>query len=386
MGREIPPGLLALARAQADVVSRRQAMANGMSSSAVRSKVANGRWRQIHPGVYLIFTGPIGRDAELWAAVLYAGWGAQLSHETAAELLRLTDTRSALIHLKIPAKRSVHPQEGMVIHRSSYMEHGWRFARGVPPHTLVEETVTDLLGTAVYFDDAVGWITRAFQRNLTSEANLRRAVAARKKVRWRDRLDEIIPMAATGTHSPLEYRYDRDVERAHGLPPARKQVPFTKPDGTRGFRDRYYDEYGLVVELDGKQHRDDEHRDGDRRRDNAATATTGATLRYGWGDVTRTRCETAAQVYAALRKRGYTGKLKPCSATCTALTEPTPLRPGTRGQAGVGLTGAGAEPFFPVERVGTDSLAGRGRARGRRVVGHLRCEDAFAAGQLRELG
>lgn len=189
----------------------------------------------------------------------------------------------------------------------------------------------DLLDTAVYFDDAVGWITRAFQRSLTSEANLRRAVAARKKLRWRDRLDEIIPMAATGTHSPLEYRYDRDVERAHGLPPARKQVPFTKPDGTRGFRDRYYVEYGLVVELDGKRYHDDERRDDDRRRDNAATATTGSTLRYDWGDVTRTQCKTAAQVYAALRKRGYTGKLKPCSATCAALTEFTSHSQNPRG-------------------------------------------------------
>jgi hypothetical protein len=36
-------------------------------------------------------------------------------------------------------------------------------------------------------------------------------MAARKKLRWRDRLDEIIPMAASGTHSPLEYRYDTAV-------------------------------------------------------------------------------------------------------------------------------------------------------------------------------
>jgi len=186
---------------------------------------------------------------------------------------------------------------------------------------MVEETIIDLLNAAANFDDAVGWITRAFQKNLTSEGNLRQAMAGRKKIRWRDRLDAAIPMAATGTHSPLEYRYDRDVEQAHGLPPARKQVPFTKPDGTRGFRDRYYDRYGLVVELDGKRYHDGDRRDHDRRRDNAATATTGATLRYGWDDVTRVRCETAAQVYAALRKRGYAGTLKPCSATCVALAE-----------------------------------------------------------------
>lgn len=322
MSSEIPPRLMEVARAQAGVISRRQAIASGMSSSAIRSKITNGRWQQVFPGIYAVFTGPLRRDTRLWAVVLYGGAGAQLSHETAAELLHLTDEQSAPIHLKVPADRRVRPLRGVVIHRSSYIEQGWRFARGVPPHVLVEQTVMDLLDTSVNFDDAAGWITRAFQRNLTSEASLRRAVATRKKLRWRDRLNEIIPMAAAGTHSPLEYRYDRYVERAHGLPPARKQVPFTKPDGTRGYRDRYYAEYGLVVELDGKRHHDDDRRDHDRRRDNDAATTAGATLRYDWRDVVHTQCETAAQVYAALRKRGYAGRLKPCSATCTALGEP----------------------------------------------------------------
>jgi hypothetical protein len=321
MSSEIPPRLRELARAQAGVITRRQALASGMSSNAIRSKLEGGRWQQLFPGIYAAFTGLIPRDAHLWAAVLYGGTSAQLSHETAAELLRLTDEQSPQIHLKVPTERRVRPLHGVVIHRSSYMEQGWRFARGVPPHTLVEQTIMDLLDAAVNFDDAVGWITRAFQRNLTNEGSLRQAVATRKKLRWRDRLDQVIPTAATGAHSPLEYRYDRDVERAHGLPPARKQVPFTKPDGTRGFRDRYYAEYGLVVELDGKRYHDEDRRDNDRRRDNDAAATTGATLRYGWADVTRTQCETAAQVHAALRKRGYTGNLRPCSATCTALAK-----------------------------------------------------------------
>ena len=303
------------------MISRRQAIGSGMSSSAVASKVACGRWQKIYSGVYATFTGPIGRNARLWAVLLCAGTGAQLSHETAAELLRLADERCPLIHLTIPGERRVRPPEGVVIHRSSHMEQGWRFAREVPPHTLVEETIMDLMDVAVNFDDAVGWITRAFQRNLTNERNIRRAMDVRKRLRWRDRLEEAIPMAASGTHSPLEYHYDRDVECAHALPSSRKQVPFTKPDGTRGFRDRYYDSYGLVVELDGKRYHDD-RRDHDRRRDNATTATTGATLRYDWDDVTRTRCETAAQVYVALRKRGYTGALERCSPSCRALAGP----------------------------------------------------------------
>ena len=61
----------------------------------------------------------------------------------------------------------------------------------------------------------------------------------------------LITEAARGTHSLLEYHYDRDVEGAHGLPKSARQAPYTKPDGSKGFRDRLYREYGVLVELDG---------------------------------------------------------------------------------------------------------------------------------------
>jgi len=133
----------------------------------------------------------------------------------------------------------------------------------------------------------------------------------------------MIIAAAGGAHSLLEFRYDRDVERAHGLPRASRQVPFTKPDGSRGFRDRYYGTYGLVVELDGRQAHPAERRGQDRSRDNDATAGGGSTLRYDWDDVTRRPCRTAAQVARSLASRGWKGQPKQCSPACPA-TQPNP--------------------------------------------------------------
>jgi hypothetical protein len=72
------------------------------------------------------------------------------------------------------------------------------------------------------------------------------------------------------------------------------------------------------VELDGREFHPDEQLARDRARDNEAAATTGTTLRYGCADVNRTPCETAAQVYRSLRKRGYSGTIRPCSAGCRA--------------------------------------------------------------------
>jgi hypothetical protein len=323
MSNDIPPSLREEARFQAGVVSRQQALRSGLSVSAIRWQLTRGWWRQIYPGVYATFSGPVGRDAQLWAAVLYAGKGAQLSHETAAEVNGLADRQSKLIHVAIPAGRRVKQPPGMKIHLSAYLDVRARFPRGVVPHTLVEETVIDLVETAGSFDVACGWVTAAFGRRLTGEGPLRATLGARRKLRWRGQLDEMIIAAAGGAHSLLEFRYDRDVERAHGLPRARQQVPFTKPDGGRGFRDRCYEKFGLVVELDGKLAHPAERRGQDRSRDNDATAGGGSTLRYDWDDVTRRACRTAAQVARSLASRGWNGQPRPCSPACHA-TQPNP--------------------------------------------------------------
>jgi len=319
MSTEIPASLREIARFQAGVVTRRQALASGLSVGAITSKLKFGRWRQIYLGVYATFTGPVSWEAQLWAAVLYAGKGAQLSHETAAELNGLTERRSPLIHVTVPVSRRVRQLPGIKIHLSSHIDPKARFPRGIPPHTFVEETITDLVSTADCLDDACGWITGAFGRRLTGEGPLRKTLSSRKKIRWRGKLDEFITAGAGGAHSVLEFRYDRDVERAHGLPKAGQQVPFTKADGSRGFRDRCYEQYGLVIELDGKQAHPGERRGHDRRRDNDATAGGGATLRYDWDDVTRQHCATAAQVARSLARRGWTGRLRPCSPGCGAV-------------------------------------------------------------------
>jgi hypothetical protein len=207
----------------------------------------------------------------------------------------------------------------VAIHLSSCAAMTWR-PPGMPPYTVAEETILDLVQAAAAMEDVIALVTRGYGRRLLREDQLRRAARERKKLRWRRELDEIIPVAAGGAHSLLEYRHDRDVQRAHGLPEPVKQDRFRKPDGGWGYRDRCYPEYGrLVIELDGRRFHPDEQRGRDTERDNQA-AVAGATLRYGWDDVTRKACETAEQEAAALRNRGWTGTLTPCSPSCRAVS------------------------------------------------------------------
>ena len=204
----------------------------------------------------------------------------------------------------------------------------------------------DLAQTARSFDDVCGWVTRAIARELTDEARLKAAMTKRERLRWRADLHEVLEAAATGDHSVLEYRYHRDVERAHGLPGPERQVPFTTRDGRRGRRDRVYQEYGVVVELDGRLAHPAENQGKDKARDNAAAAAGQQSLRYDWAAVTQRACATAAEVAGVLRNHGWNGTPRPCSPGCpvqrdlprggtdaiaAAQRRPRPRGPGTTG-------------------------------------------------------
>jgi Transcriptional regulator, AbiEi antitoxin len=320
MKSELPSALRYLAQRQSGVVSRAQALAAGLFPDMVKFRMSSGRWRQMYPGVYATFTGVPSRAAWLSAAVLLAGPGATLSHETAAELYRLADQAAETIHVTIPGQRRVRAPAGVSLHRSARAVQ----AQGhvYPPRTMIEETVLDLTQTARSFDDVCGWVTRAVARNLTDEGRLLQAMTLRPRLRWRADLHELITAAAGGDHSVLEFRYHRDVERAHGLPEPDRQVPFTRPDGRRGFRDRVYDKYGVVVELDGRLAHPAENKWKDKARDNAAAAEGQQSLRYGWVQVASQACATAAEVAEVLRRHGWDGRPRPCSPSCPVQPEP----------------------------------------------------------------
>lgn len=320
MSSDLPFTLRSRARHQAGVVSRPQVLQSGLSSDMIQFRVTSGRWQPIYTGVYATFTGIPGRNAQLWAAVLSAGCGAVLSHETAAELIGLIDKPANQIHLTIPHQRRLALASGIILHRSARAIKPVQ-GRFYPPRTKVDETVLDLTQTAANFDDVCGWVTRAFARDLTDERRLGQAMKARKKLRWRVDLHELITAAAGGDHSVLEFRYHHDVERAHSLPESIRQVPFNRPDGSQGRRDRLYEDYKVVVELDGRLAHPEESRGKDKARDNAAAAVGQQTLRYDWTDVRRRACATAVEVAEVLRCHGWEGWPRPCSPGCRAHQE-----------------------------------------------------------------
>jgi Transcriptional regulator, AbiEi antitoxin len=309
----VPRQLYGDALFQEGVLSTSQLVGAGMNREALSSLVRAGRWQRLHRGVYATFSGPVPREAVLWAAVLAAGPGAMLSYQSAAEAWKLADKPSRPVHVTVPNQRRVKPIRGVIVHYSDRAEQA-RHPVAMPPRTLIEETVLDLADAAASLDDAIAWITSALGRNLTRQAQLGKALTARRRVRWRSELTELLSPDAAGMHSILEVRYHRDVERPHGLPAGTRQAQFAV-GSRRAFRDRFYENYLTVVELDGRATHTLDKRWDDIRRDNATSAVGILTLRYGWLDITTRPCHVAAEVALALAKRGYTGA-KPCSPGC----------------------------------------------------------------------
>src|ERR1700683_1039040 len=302
-----------IARWQAGAISRQQLLDCGLSPQMIVRRIERGRWQQLFRGVYAVFTGPASRETWLWAAVLRAGRGAILSHQTAAELHGLIDSRTETIYVTVPSDRRI-TTPGIGIRLSARAAEATQPGRE-PPRTTVEETVLDLAQLARTLDDACGWITRACGKRLTTEQKLRTALAMRKKMRWRTELYDVLAAAGDGIHSVLEYRYLRDVERAHGLPRSRHQVRVVI-GGRVVYRDAYYDKYKLAVELDGRNAHPDDDRWRDNQRDVLAGTQGVQTCRYTWRDVYSHPCETAARQAQILRRRGWQGTPKPCSADC----------------------------------------------------------------------
>jgi very-short-patch-repair endonuclease len=313
MAQQLPERCSRLLSRQRGVIASWQAETVEMSPRRMKELVRWGRWQRLHFGVYAAFTGEPPRGAALWAAVLRTGPRSILSHETAAELDGLVKP-SKLLHVTIPEPQHVRPVEGIVIHRSGRaiaIRKQWR----LPPRTMPEETVLDLAQVATSFDDVIALLARACQRRLVTPFLLSETMQLRARQRWRAEIAQALGDVAAGVHSPLEYRYVRDVERAHGLPEAKRQAR-ADHQGHKIFRDALYRPYRLIVELDGRANHPDEQRWSDQRRDNAAAVEGVITLRYGWADVTERACETAREIGAALAGRGWRGSLRRCGPDC----------------------------------------------------------------------
>jgi hypothetical protein len=201
--------------------------------------------------------------------------------------------------------------EGVLIRRSRLLP--TRVHPAQWPHRITaEHTVLDLAADAG-FDRLVDLTAKALDLRIATPESLQSALAERR-VAFSAELDEALRDVGAGAESPAEARYLRDVERAHGLPVGRRQVPI---DGGVGRRDVDYDEWEVIVEIDGRLgHTGWRARQREGRRDRKAATTGRLTVRCHWADLVPTGCELASDLALILRSRGWRGWPHRCGPRC----------------------------------------------------------------------
>jgi hypothetical protein len=317
MARQLPAEARSLLGQQAGVITRTQALAAGISRHAIYARLETERWQRLHPGVYVGYSGPLTRMSMMWAAVLAAGPGAMLCYRTAAELHGLLEApRGEAIHVMVPRYRTLRPVRGVVIHYSRRVAVA-RHPALEPPRTRLEETVLDLAEAEHTADGAISWILNACGSRRTLPDRLLAAMDARPRMRRRKILLVALGDARIGIQSILERGYLYKAERAHGLPEGTRQS-LTRVGGSSRYEDVRYEDYGIIVELDGQQAHPDGERWRDTRRDNTSGTKGLITLRYSYADVMERPCEVADEVARSLASRGWTGRARRCGDSCAA--------------------------------------------------------------------
>lgn len=299
--------LASLAADQHGVVTIAQCRDAHLSERQIAHRVATGRWARLHRGVYLTVPGREGFLTRATAALLACSTDAALSHDSAAYLHGLRGAEPALIDVVIPERRRIAVPDGVRLHRCEEVgahTHDLLW----PWRTTVEHTVLDLV-TDLDLDATIALIARACSRRLTTPAAVRAALSTRPRQKHATRLREILSEVAAGRESPLEVRFARDVQRAHGLPMGVAQ----QSTGRAALHDIGFPELRVLIELDGRLgHEGSDGRHRDAGRDRRTSAQGWLTVRATWRDVAGTPCRLASELGGVMSARGWDGRPRRC--------------------------------------------------------------------------
>lgn len=295
----VSASLRRLAVGQGGVVSAAQAVASGLSRESVQRLVREGQWQSPYWGIYQLSL-ELSWLGRAWSGILLGGPRAVLGRRAAGHLTGLLP-ESDVIEVWVGRCRSLAPRSGL-----RFLA-GERTGQGSPARTSVADTILDLAGELSPAEllsvtaNALGW-------GHTSTVALRQAFERRGRPPPRSRLlRDVIADVRSGNESPLEVRYVADVERRHGLPASRRQVRTAY-----GRCDALYEEYGVIVELDGRLGHSGAAAHKDMSRDNAHVLSGLVTLRFAWVHVALDPCATARIVAHALSGRGWYGQMRHC--------------------------------------------------------------------------
>jgi hypothetical protein len=290
-----------------------------VSRQSISNWVRDGYLHRKIPGVYAVGHDAPSAEADLAAALLYAGPGAMLSHGTAAWWWRLIDKRPSTIHVSTP--RRCRSRRGIKVHQRRDLDRAWhkRLPVTAPAQTFLDfatiaslNRVRTLLANAEYHQLLdVGEIEAVLGPGRVGSGKLREALK-----RHQPRLAH--------ARSPHEVAFFVLCER-FGLP-----LPEVNVRVAGWTVDFFWREQRVVVEVDPYgNHHTPAQVDRDRRKDLALRAKGLVVHRYSRDQLEQTPDAIAADVTATLAQRPAPSP----APTAPAPTAAAPTAPGATAPA-----------------------------------------------------
>ena len=262
----------------------------GIDPAGVSYWLRQGYLHRRLPGVYAVGHSSGSPEADLAAALLYAGPGAMLSHATAAWWLGLLDRPPHPIHVSTP--RQCLSQPGVKVHQRRQTDRIWH--KGLPtttlPQTLQDLAATEPLRTvrrALAKADYAGILdVRAIQTQLGPGRP--GSVKLRKALR-----DHNPRLARTKSQNEVLFL---EICEAAGLP-----LPETNVYVAGWEVDALWRERGIAVEIDGPgNHRSPAQVRRDRRKEFALRKHGLTPLRYSDEQLAEGSSEIVAELKSLL--------------------------------------------------------------------------------------
>jgi len=261
-----------LAGDQHGCVTWAQLLALDLDKATIGKWAHNGYLTRLHPRVYAVGHRAPAREAELWAAVLYAGPGAMLSHMTAACWHGLIEYPPVTIEVSSP--RDVDSVKGVRVYGRRNLELTLHKGLAV---TSIAQTMLDLatVAEARLVRKALGRLD--FRKQLN--------VAALEQICGTGKLGTKELREALAIHQPQFARANGRFEENFIEFCERWKIPMpifnARVHGV--LVDAYWPQHRLVVELDGVDaHSSAAQRHRDKSNDIALRGHGLVVLRYDW--------------------------------------------------------------------------------------------------------
>lgn len=292
-----------LADRQEGIVSRPQVYAAGVTRWEVRAELIGGRWRRTGPQTLSLATGPLTQAATHWVAVLEGGPRAFLDGASSLVAGGLRKFEVDTVRVSVPRGARIRRVAGVDVRQTRrWAADDLVAGTGVPRSRSEVAAVRGALWARSDAQAAL-LLTMSVQQGLTTPERLGREALRIRRDRRRRLVHAVVLDLLQGVRSLGEREFARECRR-RGLPEPTRQVVRRAANGTY-YLDVVWEEWRLVVEIDGIHHAWAQNLVQDALRQNDVTLEGATVLRLPLLGLRVAADEFFEQIDRALRAAGY---------------------------------------------------------------------------------